>query len=88
MSSFTDMMTSDNNVPSLDSVLTEDSVKEYTPSDKELQQTLKKAKEMDKKIMKDIHPEEYKKLEDIKKKKEKEDKEYKDLMQGRMLELK
>jgi hypothetical protein len=43
---------------------------------------------MDKKIMKDIHPEEYKKLEDIKKQKEKEDKEYKDLMQGRMLELK
>lgn len=69
MSSFTDMMTSDNNVPSLDSVMQQEDqdVKEYTPSEKELQQTLNKAKEMDKKIMKDIHPEEYKKLEDLKK---------------------
>ena len=43
---------------------------------------------MDKKIMKDIHPEEFKKLEDLKIKKEKEDAEYKELMQSRMLELK
>jgi hypothetical protein len=39
MSSFTDMMTSDNNVPSLDSVMSDDKdgIKEYTPSEKELQ---------------------------------------------------
>lgn len=61
MSSFTDMMTSDNNVPTLDSIASDDKekVEEYTPSEKDLQQTLNKAKEMDKKIMKDIHPEEY-----------------------------
>ena len=50
-----------------------DGVKEYTPSENELNKTLSKAKEMDKKIMKDIHPEEFKKLEDLKIKKEKED---------------
>ena len=90
MSSFTDMMTSDSNVPSLDSVMNDEKygVKEYTPSEKELQQTLHKAQEMDKTILKDTHPEEYKQLEDRKKQKEKEDKEYKELMQGRMLELK
>ena len=92
MSSFTDMMTSDNNVQSLDSLAEEkedkDGVKEYTPSENELNKTLSKAKEMDKKIMKDIHPEEFKKLEDLKIKKEKEDAEYKELMQSRMLELK
>jgi len=39
MSSFTDMMTSDSNVPSLDSVMNDEKygVKEYTPSEKELQ---------------------------------------------------
>jgi hypothetical protein len=36
---------------------------------------------MDNKIMRDIHPEEYKKLENLKKQKEIEDKEYKELMQ-------
>jgi hypothetical protein len=76
------MMTSDNNIPSLDSVMQEDeqNVKVYTPSDKEIQKDLKKAKVMNKDIMKEFHPEEYKKLEDLKKQKEKEDKAYKELM--------
>lgn len=36
MSSFTDMMTSDKDVPTLDSITSEDKVEEYTPSEKEL----------------------------------------------------
>ena len=65
MSSFTDMMTSDNNVPTLDSITSDDKaenkVTNYVPSEKELQSTLNKAKEMNKNIMKDVHPEEFKK---------------------------
>ena len=64
MSSFTDMMTSDNNVPTLDSIASEeknDKVADYVPSDKEINNDLKKAKEMNKNIMKEVHPEEFKK---------------------------
>ena len=64
MSSFTDMMTSDNNVPTLDSIASEeknDKVTDYVPSDKEINNDLKKAKEMNKNIMKEVHPEEFKK---------------------------
>ena len=73
MSSFTDMMTSDNNVPSLDSIAASgdknDKVANYVPDEKELQNTLNKAKEMNKSIMKEVHPEEFKKQEELKKQK-------------------
>jgi len=66
MSSFTDMMTNDNNVQSLDSITSDDKKLSYVPSEKELHDTLNKAKEMDKSIMKEVHPEEFKKQEDLK----------------------
>jgi hypothetical protein len=65
MSSFTDMMTTDTNVPTLDSIASDEKaekkVDDYVPSEKELKETLNKAKEMNKNIMKDVHPEEFKK---------------------------
>jgi hypothetical protein len=50
MSSFTDMMTNDKDVPTLDSIASDeksaDKLADYVPSEKELQNTLKKAKAM------------------------------------------
>lgn len=50
MSSFTDMMTNDKDVPTLDSIASDDKadakVANYVPSEKELKDTLNKAKEM------------------------------------------
>ena len=69
MSSFTDMMTNDKDVPSLDSIAQDDKSANYVPSEKELKDTLNKAKEMDQSIMKEVHPEEFKKQEELKKQK-------------------
>jgi hypothetical protein len=65
--SFSDTMTKDNKkstgeVPSK----SEEQVQEYQPSESEINKTLGKAKEINSKIFKEIHPDEYKKQEDKK----------------------
>ena len=62
--------------------------KEYTPSDKEVQQDIEKAKQMNQNIFKETHPAEWKQQEDEKKKKEQEDAQYKDMVNDRMSQLK
>lgn len=67
----------------------------YQPSDKEINEKLQKAKSMNKKIMKDTHPDEYKKQQEKesaekkkkieeKKKKEQEEKDYNKVVKERM----
>jgi len=57
-------------------------------SDEAVSQTLQKAKKMNDKIFKEIHPVEYQKKEDLRKQKEEEEKEYKHIVRERMSQLK
>ena len=70
----------------------------YQPSDEEINEKLAKAKNMNKKIFQNTHPEEYKKLlqkesekkqKELaeKKKQEEKDKQYRDMVKSRMTQL-
>lgn len=78
LDSFSDAMTNND----------ESNKKEFQPSEKEIDKTIKKAKAMDKSIFQEIHPEEFKKQEDEKIQKARDEKEYKEVVNQRMDSLK
>ena len=60
---------------------------EYVPSEKEIDQSVSKAKQIDKNIFKKIHPEEYKKEQAEITKKKQDDKQYQEKVKENMSHL-